>query len=226
MKTLFALLAFGAVPIWGGTVTMDFTVAMLWRFDLRTNAMDATFQPFTMALQSVFDDQYDGTFLVSPDTTQIRFGVGTFQINSPLASLVDMGYDVSTLAYQYSSVVVQDTYVTPSNQGTWTMLDQILAGNGVTYLKTLQYTLDPRLSSPNTFGVADLHQLLQSHVGADFWYREDIYMPGGGGYQHLGTAKLDTLTFSDTPEPSCALPLLSALLMFGVWKWRRTSTID
>lgn len=212
MKTalLFTLLLLAAVPTWGGTITMDFSVSMDWRYDLATNAMDPTFHPLTMNVRAVVDDQRTGSIFFPPETTRILFG--GVSVTSPLSGLVNMGYDVSTLTTRYSSVTVQDTFITPTNQGTWTSLYEQYSNNAVHLGRNLQFTNDPRLNDPTGFGSTELRSLLASQLGRQYGYREDITFPGGG-FQHHGTATLTNISFdaATVPEPS------TGLLMFGAF---------
>lgn len=214
MKLLMLVLS--AVPAWSGTVTMDFTVDMRFRYDLLANNFDTTFTPFAMQMRVAFSDQYTGTIELPPQSTQVQFGFGTLLINSPLSQTVDMGYDLSTLPVRFAGVTVQDTFVTEANQGTWTNLAEIFGSNEIVYLKTLQYTNDPRLSDPSTFRTPELHTLLASHVGESFDYREDIYFPNNSGYAHYGVARLDGVAFSDVPEPQSLLLVGSTLLLAAI----------
>lgn len=219
MKTalLFTLLQLAAVPTWGGTITMDFSVNMDWRYDLATNAMDPTFQPLAMNVQAIIDDERTGSIFFPPETTRILFG--DVSITSPLSGLVNMGYDVSTLTTQYSNVNVQDTFITDTNQGTWTVLDEKFVGNDAILERDLQFTDDPRLTDPANFGSADLRSLLASHLGKQYQYREDIVFPGGG-FQHHGVATVTNITFdSIVPEPPTGFMMLGALaLILGAYK--------
>ena len=85
-----------------------------------------------------------------------------------------------------------------------------------TVARWLQFTGDPRLPDPLTFDSSDLLNLLQSHVGKFYGYREDSFFVGGG-FQHFGTAQLlSAATVSAVPEPSSLALGLIALAIVGL----------
>jgi hypothetical protein len=200
---------------------MNFSVYMDWRYDLGAGTDDPSFSPFTMGVQAVIDDQRTGVLPIGASTRILFSGV---QITSPLSTLVNFGYDISTLDTRYTGVNVQDTYITPSNQGTWTSLYEEFTGNGASLGRSLQYVNDPRLSDPVNFGSAELFALLSSHLNKQYGYREDVVFEGGG-YQHHGIATLTDVTFTDSfvPEPAYGLLLLVGLACIVV-EQRRVHT--
>jgi hypothetical protein len=208
----------GSCQAHADTIALDFSVNMLWRYDLFTNAFDPNFQPFPMNIVATVDDQLTGRIFFPPDTTRILFGAVT--IDSALSTLVDMGYDLSLFNSTYSQATVQDTFISPSNQGTWTDLYDSSFNSDAIYSKDLQFTADPRLTDPNNFGSADFDALLQSDVGKQYGYREDIVFPGGG-YQNYGVATLNRVTISSVPEPESVWLLLSASLIVAIFRIRR-----
>lgn len=204
----------------GGTITLDFDVSMDWRYDLGASAMDPSFQPLAMNVRAILDDQRMGSIFFPPDTTRIIFG--EVQINSPLSSLVDMGLNLATLNTKYSSVSVQDTFISPSNQGTWTSFYEEFSNSGANLGRSLQFSHDPRLPNPSLFGSAELLVLLVSHLGDQYGYREDITFPGGG-YQHHGVATLTKVSYTggaEVPEPSSYGLIVAGTMLIATLKRR------
>jgi hypothetical protein len=93
---------------------------MDWRCNLTTNDFDPSFHPLTMNVRAIIDDRRNGP--IENISGSIRIPFKGVRISSPLSGLVEMGYDLSSLTDRSSSVTVQDTFITPSNQGTWTNL--------------------------------------------------------------------------------------------------------
>jgi hypothetical protein len=201
-------------------MTMQFSVYMNWQCDLSTNAMNPLFVPLTINIQAVVDDQKTGVILFPPDTTRILFG--GVSIASPLSSLVPMGHTPSPTDARYPSADVQDTFITPTNQGTWISLDEEFWGTNTSYGRNFQYTNLPRLTDPLNFDSDDFYSLLLSTVGQTWGYREDSGFPGGG-FQTHGDATLLSVTGTQTsvPEPSTSVLFIAGTLLFRLlWQSR------
>ncbi len=178
---------------------LDFDVTWLWRYNLSTNSMDASFVPFAMKM-TVYVDTSLLDRITSGSSTRIRFGPALFK--SPFSTVVDMGVNMSSgdnFSFTSGSSV-QDTFITETNQGTWTYISQSSATAIGSYSQSIQYTQDPRLLNPSGFGSEDFKFLLQSHVNNEFSYREDVSYTSGGGWQNLAKASLVNVVA--IPEPS------------------------
>lgn len=212
-------------PVWGGLITMDFLVEMTWRYDLGTNATDPAFHPVTVGVQAVIDDQVKSR-QSSAGATRISFD--DVQITSTLPSVVNMGYDLSTLQYRYSDAWVQDN--SSPSPATWTNFYDQIAANGANYNRNLGFTNDPALSDPANFGSADLRTLLASQIGKNYSYTENITFDGGG-YYHSGSAKLLKVAFDSPGQPATsAVPEPStygsvAIAALALWKWKARKAV-
>ena len=73
IKILIGLTAMAFAPAYADTITLNFTMAMVWQYNLGTSTFDSI-QPLTMDVQAVIDDQVTGTIVFSPDTIRTNFG--------------------------------------------------------------------------------------------------------------------------------------------------------
>lgn len=196
---------------------LDFSVAWQWRYDVGAGQFDPVFTPFTMPLTVFVDPVFLGSTTLGASTRQ-SFGPVVFA--SPFSSMVDMGVDVTAggFATIESRGFVQDTYISDTNQGTWTDLFQAIATPVGTYSYSLQYSADPRLANPASFGSAEYFAHLTDHVGVVFSFREDV-VGGGDGWQNMGNATLVAATpITQIPEPASVAVILagiSGLVAFG-----------
>ena len=184
------------------TAQLDFSVVWQWRYNVAGNYFALNFAGLATPLTVYSDTTQVGVETIGASTI-IDFGPVLFQ--SPLSTLADMGVNMST-GQEYpstSNAEVDNAYISQTNQGTWTLLQQNTTTPVGNYGEWLEYTADPPLSNPLAFDSADYLSLLESHVGEVFDYREDI-TGYEGGWQDLGQATLDKVTI--IPEPSTTVP--------------------
>ena len=220
IKILIGLTAMAFAPAYADTITLNFTMAMVWQYNLGTSTFDSI-QPLTMDVQAVIDDQVTGTIVFSPDTIRTNFGAA--RIDSPLSGLIDLGYDVSTLAYSTSGMSAQGN--NGSFNETWLTISEELSGSGYDWEKSLENNDVPPMTDPANFTTADLESLLFSEVGVSgLWsYREDIDYPGGGGLQNYFSAVLDSVSVDDAvPEPSYEAAIVILVGAGALYLRRRT----
>jgi hypothetical protein len=216
--TRFLLLLLLLLPTLGlgATISLEFSVHMDWRFDLSTGAMDPSFHPVDFDIEAIVDDHITEIKTLPPDTTRILFG--EVMINSPLSSILSMGLDTTNLRNRFSSANVQDTFVSPTNQGTWITLSEDYWGTDGSYAKWLQFNNLSRLSDPLNFSYQDFYNLLSSTVGQQYGYREDTGFLGGG-FQNHGLATLNNIsrTISAVPEPASGLLVIILGSSIAIW---------
>lgn len=163
---------------------LNLLITPVWRYDLLTQIKyPLDLNQFLISVTITFHPPMVSMF----PKGSTRINLGTVEIDSALSEHVDMGTDVSLLVPDHSAAIVQDTFITPSNQGTWITFSQDLSAGSIRLGRWLSFTNATRLRDPSTFGAKELIQMLSDHVGTQYGYREDIRFPGGG-FQHLCTA--------------------------------------
>ena len=189
---------------------MDFAVKMVWQNNLSTNTLTYYEQSFPiMDVRAILDDTPTGSIVFSnPPPTTIRVTFRGGPIISPLSSLVNLGYDSSTLPTVFTSVSVQSPNATNT---TWITIDH-QQSRGVE--EWIEFNEAPVLTDPVTFGSADLLSLLTSEIGQQYSYRED-----GNGLQNMGNATLRGVSYdsaSIVSEPSYGFVIFDVLCLFAL----------